>query len=225
MSIQHKQYGALEYFLHGDTPRVLFLSGMHGDECESGQVLERYLQSQESGLPPFLYIPKVSPTAVAARRRVNALGNDVNRQFLPTSSDPEALAVMKLVSKHSFHVVIDLHEDPDRTSAFYLYDSGRMSDAQLHELRDNIHTSGARLYTGVDDMGDEHLRRHIERGYISLPQEEVSQESGFSSIWMMQKGIVERAFTLEIPGRASPQLKQALVALLIPFLVSSFGVQ
>jgi len=220
-----KSFDSLEYLLSDSSPPVvLLLSGMHGDEYEAGNLLEAYVREHQDELLPFLYIPKVSPTAVAQATRKNRFGNDINRQFLEATRDPEAERMMRLLKRYVFRIAIDLHEDPDRTQAFYLYDSGLMSPDQLGIYRGIVNQTGARLYTGIDDIDDEHLKRHIDRGYISLPPNEFPASSGFSSVWMLQQGVVRRAFTLEIPGKAPPELKRSLLGYLIPFLVRTFGV-
>lgn len=220
-----RNHNSLEYFLQGDNPHILLLSGMHGDEYESGLLLREYLTAQGNRFPPFLYIPSVSPTAVALGTRTNSFGNDINREFLETTKDPEAHTIMKLLRSYTFKFVIDLHEDPDRNKTFYLYDSGRMTETELATYRDKIHHTGARLYTGTDDTQDEHLRCHIEKGYYSFQPEHSPTDSGFSSLWMIREGIVMRAFTLEIPGKASRAIKQTLIDTIIPFLSYSFGVK
>ncbi len=217
-------HGSLEYFLHGKVPRVLLFSGMHGDEYESGRLLEEYLKENYQTLPHFLYVPQVSPSAVASSTRKNKYGNDINRQFLPTTSDPEAKAVMSLLSAFHFDVCIDVHEDPDRTLGFYLYDTEHMNDGELANYRAAVHATGARLYTGVDDVDDENLNLNVEKGYVSLGFEKTQQVSGFSSRWLYDKSISRRSFTLEIPGRGSLLLKRSLLHTVISFLLSKEGI-
>lgn len=200
------------------SPRVLLFSGMHGDEYESGALLERYLIEHAEWLPDFLYIPQISPSAVAAKTRKNTYGNDINRQFLPTTQDPEARSVMDIVSPHQFTLCIDIHEDPDRTLGFYLYDTDQMSEEELKNYRDYVTATGARLYTGVDDVDDEHLMLQVKKGYVSLGFERSGVTSGFSSRWLFEAGICKRAFTVEIPGKAPTALKDAVIRTITTYL-------
>lgn len=216
-----RTHDALEYFLHGEAPRVLLLSGMHGDEYESGALLERYLIEHADNLPDFLYIPQVSPSAVAAKTRKNAYGNDINRQFMPATQDPEARSVMDIVSPYQFTLCVDIHEDPDRTLGFYLYDTDQMSDGQLERYRTCLTTTGARLYTGVDDIDDEHLMLQVEKGYVSLGFERSGVTSGFSSRWLFEAGICKRTFTVEIPGKAAKVLKDAVIHTITEYLLTA----
>ncbi len=222
--MQESYYQELRYYRSGEQPLVLFLSGMHGDEAESGMLFEEYLLTHHQRFPPFVYIPEVSPSAVKAKTRKNAYGNDINRQFIPDTADPEAKRCMSLIRKFSFRLEIDIHEDPDRAMAFYLYDTSYMTDQELIAYRDSVHASGARLYTGIDDLDDEHLMRYVTKGYITLTPESVWQEAGFSSVWMHNYGIIQRGFTLEIPSKADPEQKRQLLSHVIPMLTDTFVV-
>lgn len=219
--MQKHIYQSHEYYIHGSNPRILLLSGMHGNEYESGVLLEQYLIENIDTIPNFLYIPKVSPSAVAAKTRKNRYGHDINRQFLPHTKDSEALAVMEIVKPYRFDTCIDIHEDPDRTLGFYLYDTETMTPEELDTYRSAVHTTGARLYTGIDDLDDEHLMLHVDKGYVCEP---TAADSGFSSRWLFDMHIVLRSFTIEIPGKGTKELKRSLVHAVIPFLFSMKGI-
>ena len=223
--MQKHSLGLIEYYTHGQNPGVLFLSGMHGDEYESGRLLEAWLLSTYSSLPPFLYIPRVSPSAVQAGTRRNAEHHDINRKFLDHTDDREVRDVMGILSGHTFTVCLDIHEDPDRTQAFYIYDSSQMTDLEREAYRNTVHKTPFKLYTGIDDIDDEHLQRHIEKGYVSLQPTDTELSAGFASVWLMKQMISKRAFTIEIPGKARPQDKQILLQNVLPFLLGTFGVQ
>jgi hypothetical protein len=195
---------------------------MHGNEYESGILLEQYLLTHTDTIPHFLYIPHVSPSAVRAGTRKNIYGHDINRQFLPQTKDSEALAVMDIVKPYHFNICIDIHEDLDRTLGFYLYDTETMTADELHAYRSVIHTTGARLYTGIDDLDDAHLMLHVDKGYVCEP---TAADSGFSSRWLFDTDIVPRSFTVEIPGKGTRKLKQSLIQACISFLCSIKGVR
>lgn len=204
------------------------MSGMHGDEAQSSPLLVRYLLMHEKELPPFLCIPVVSPTATAMGTRINGQGHDINRQFYTGTKDEEASTMMELIKPYKFRVVIDLHEDPDRTSSFYLYDSGRMTEGELSDYRSLVQQTPAKLYTGIDDVVDKELGCEIDKGYYAFSMEwlqNIHEDAGFSSKWIIRNGIAPRVFTLEIPGRASLEVKDALIGSIVPFLVQSFCTQ
>jgi len=207
------------YYRCGDQPSALFLSGMHGDESESVSLTEQVIRGMTDSTPDFLYIPRVSPSAVAAKSRKNVHGHDINRQFTDDTADTEAASVMHILKGNRFTRIIDVHEDPDRSQAFYLYDSKVMKPENLDRYRALVHTTGAKLYTGVDDMEDKRLGFTVDRGYISMPPASVDQHSGFLILWTAKHGIADRGFTLEIPGKAPTKLKQLLISALLPFLL------
>jgi len=215
-----RAHTSLEYYVHGASPGILLFSGMHGDEYEAGALLLAYLKQNNAVLPDFLYIPKISPSAVAAKTRKNKYGHDINRQFVEQTTDPEAQTVMSLLNPFHFDLCIDVHEDPDRTMGFYLYDSEHMSESELQAYRDAVHTTDARLYTGVDDMDDEHLNLYVEKGYVSLGYDQSVETAGFSSRWLYEKNICKRTFTLEVPGKAPTELKKSLIRVVVSLLLS-----
>ncbi len=217
--------GSTTFYTYGVSPQVLLLSGMHGDEAESGSLLENWLKSTRITLPPFLYIPQASPSAVRAGTRKNAYGHDLNRQFLDKATDPEVLEIMKIVQPYTFELCIDVHEDPDRLKSFYLYDSDRMNELDVSNYRETVQKTKGTLYTGIDDIDDEHLQRHVERGYVSFRPADVEVTSGFASIWFIKIGLVKRAFTTEIPGKAAVEVKESLINGVLPFLFTTFGVK
>jgi hypothetical protein len=193
---------------------------MHGDEYESGRLLEEWFLSTSITLPPLAFIPKVSPSAVKLGTRKNKYGHDANRQFYPDTEDPEIVDVMTLVGKYKYSLVIDLHEDPDRTHGMYMYDTNQMDPIELDAFRDTVTKSGANLYTGIDDVDDEHLKRHVDRGYVTLKADDAAVTSGFSSIWFIKYNIASRALTIEVPGKADTSLKKSIIQTVIPYLLT-----
>lgn len=208
----------IDYYQHGEHPRILFLSGMHGDEYQSAEILAMLLQKEHLVHVPFLYIPAVSPSAVKNGTRKNADGHDINRQFINEISDSEAKRIVDIVSLHSFTSVFDIHEDPDRTSEFYLYDSQRMSADVLNQYRRTIEHSGTKLFTGLDDPDDHDLGCHIDQGYYYFRN--LKNTEGFFSKWALEKGIAKRIFTVEIPGKATRDKKQQILETILPFLIA-----
>ncbi len=190
-------------------PKLLILSGVHGDEREVISCVKKYLTSHKQ--LQYMYIPEVSPSAVSKKTRLNAYGKDVNREFFDPPQDPEAKALMEKVSSRHFDLALDFHEDPDLEKEFYMYDSGRLPDKELALFRKKIQATGAVLLTGIDDPLDAHLGFHITEGYISTAQETLPQNAGFSATWLLTHNIVDRSFVIEIPGKASAELKQKLV--------------
>lgn len=192
-----------------NNPKLLLLSGMHGDEFEVIECVKNSIS--ENNLKDYLYIPEVSPSAVSRRTRRNAANHDVNRQFFDPPKDEEVSALMEKVRPYHFDLCLNFHEDPDLAQTFYLYDSGLMDPDQLLKLRSSIVEAGAGLHTGADDPLDADLGLHVEKGYISTPYDTLPQNAGFSWVWFHKNGITKRDVDIEIPGRAPMDLKQKLV--------------
>jgi len=200
------------------TPTLLFLTGSHGDEYESGLLLQEYLREHAARLPSFFVIPKVSPNPVSLKTRKNKHGHDINRQFFDNTKDAEAKTAMQLLVQHRFQTAIDIHEDPDRTESFYLYDSFKMTDQELTEYRSRMDRAHIPLFTGIDDPEDDTLDCEIDQGYYYFRSLENTE--GFFSKWAIEKGIVKRVFTVEIPGAAPLDKKRTMLDTILPFLVS-----
>lgn len=214
----------IPFILHGKNPKLLLLSGMHGDEFEVISCVKNYLETNKDALPEFLFIPEVSPTAVSVQQRRNAFGHDVNRQFFDPPTDSEVRSTMEILSPYHFDIALNFHEDPDLAQTFYLYDSGEIPPDKLLVLRSAVIEAGAGLHTGTDDPLDADLGLHVEKGYISTPYASLPQDAGFSWLWFAKHGITKRDIDIEIPGKAPIVLKQSLVDILLPFfLTPAFG--
>ncbi len=220
MTIQKSRYGNTEFCLRGSNPKLLILSGMHGDEYEVIDCVKRYVNDHDSELPDFLCIPVVSPTAVKQRTRVNAWGRDVNRHFVDNSPDEEVRSVQGILSPYRFDLCVNFHEDPDHEDEFYVYDSGRLSDGERFELETIVTSSGATLFSGIDDTSDPALGNEVINGYVSIPPKLERSDDALSWDWLARHGIAKRLFDPEIPGKAPIALKQKLVNKLFPFFLS-----
>ncbi len=214
-----KPTGAFKCIRKGEHPSVLLLSGMHGDEFETIPLVSSYVLSHIADFPNFLYIPQVSPSAVEQKTRENVYGNDINRAFIPHTRDSEALVVMNTLMRHAFTISLDFHEDSAHEDAFYFYDTGEMKGDALKQFKKAILTTGVTLYSGVDDPEDPHLGCLVEDGYISKGHEKDSHESGFLTKWMAHKGIVDRAFTFEVPGKATIAHKEQIISAVFSYFM------
>lgn len=202
------QNGRLEYYIYGDNPQILIDSGTHGDESEIipmvGSCIEKYLDR----LPNFLYVPKVSSTALALGTRKNKDGVDLNRNFMDQTQIQEAIDYMELVKPHHFQAVYSFHEDLSQKN-FYMYDSFDLQGTrELQKFKDELLSLGVGLFTGIDDPDDPILRYQIEEGYHHYL---TFRTDGTSTSWMAKNGIVERIMEPEIPGKVSKEKKAQMV--------------
>ena len=217
--VPHKR-GETQYFVKGTNPKLLLLSGMHGDEYEVSEQLTQYVQFHAHELPDFLFIPQASTSAVRLKTRINAYGNDLNRSFVSPVLDNDAKTLISILKDHSFTLCLDFHEDGDRYKSFYLYDSGELSAVEQDALAEAVRCADFSLYTGIDDEADANLGLMIRQGYISTPPSTILPTVGFLSPLLVSRKIVNRMFTLEIPGKADPAKKAVLVSQLFSFFLS-----
>jgi len=216
-SYTHK---GIHYILRGSLPTLMIWSGTHGDETEVTECVTSYIEKHQQDLPDYLYIPEVSPSAVKQKTRRNKHDRDLNRHFHDNTVDEEAIAVMEIVRPFSVPLGITFHEDPDRRTSFYIYDSDVMDDTELARYRAIMAGSGAKLYTGIDDEADENLRLHVEKGYISTTIDPHEKEMGYSMNWLVEQKIAQRIFIPEIPGKGEMPLKHAIVNRVFEFCLS-----
>ncbi|HEV2705714.1 MAG TPA: M14 family murein peptide amidase A [Pyrinomonadaceae bacterium] len=117
--------------VHGRGKRhVLILGGIHGDELHTDAVAREFAASLLKEAAPedltVIVVPSINPDGVAASKRVNANGVDLNRNF-PTAnwnnkaqdarhfpgqqpgSEPETRIVMKLIERYSPELLISIH--------------------------------------------------------------------------------------------------------------------
>ncbi|MEK7577615.1 MAG: hypothetical protein AAB492_03320 [Patescibacteria group bacterium] len=218
MGISTQRLVDTTYHVRGSEPKLLILSGTHGDETEVTDCVTRYIDTHQSELPDYVYIPELSPTAVKLKTRRNLFGHDLNREFIHEPIDPEVITAMKILDPFTFSLCIAFHEDPDRRTSFYMYDSHILRDTELLEYRQLITQTDAKLFTGIDDPADGKLALHVERGYIHTPILG-KHDTGFSMRWLIEDHKAQRVFNPEIPGKADMDLKQRLVDMIFEYSI------
>lgn len=199
----------IEYFQKGDNPLWLIYSGTHGNEAGVIASIEKFVSAHEYQFPDFLWVPCVSPSAVALGTRENSEGLDSNRIFLDSTESEEVLANLNIVRGKKFDYFLDFHEDPIAGS-FYIYDSAGTRDEMMEEILQKQKNEGAFLWHGLDDEDDPKLGFLVDHGYCDASR--ITNDSGFTGDYLITKGIIQkRAWTFEIPGSAEPLQKDILV--------------
>jgi protein MpaA len=109
--------------------RVMFIASIHGDEPAGTPLVQRLLREAQISPAPqwmrgrqLIVIPVANPDGLAAGRRGNANGIDLNRNFPATSftsrrrhgdqplSEPESLALHAAILKHNPDRIISMHQ-------------------------------------------------------------------------------------------------------------------
>ncbi len=106
----------------GRRPRVYVSSGTHGDEPAPPQALLRLLDEGvfDSRAVWFL-VPMVNPSGYRLGTRENALGIDLNRDYLHPRSTEVAAHIRWLERQPNLEAAFCLHEDWE-SEGFYLYE-------------------------------------------------------------------------------------------------------
>lgn len=204
----------IEYYINGKNPKLLILSGTHGDEYEIIECLRKEIYKRLEKLPDFLYIPVVSPSAVDQRKRQNKDGKDLNRSFFDNSNINEVKTNISILEGHHFDICLSFHEDPEYKD-FYMYDfhgADLEKSSTLEKLRKEIRSLGVGLLNGIDDPSDPTLGNVFLNGYKYYPPNESGDtSSGFFAYWAFSKGIIKRYINPEIPGKLDPNTKEKIV--------------
>ncbi len=198
----------LAVFRHAH-PQVLITSGIHGDESSIIPLLAQQVLSS-SELQPFVFIPILSPTAFALHTRHNGQGRDLNRSFGENMVLEEAVAIDKIVQKLApFELLISFHEDNDATAA-YLYEGTHTPyGSKIREWQRKLPELGIELFSGIDDPGDS-LCAEFEDGYHHTIPGNDKFRSMFE-VWVEHKGYVGRHLTIEVPGKATLEVKKKVI--------------
>lgn len=202
-----------EYFIKGTIPKLLIHSGTHGDEFEVIDLVQSALKKYETMLPDFIYVPKVSPSAVKLKTRFTANGHDINRNFFSNSKDPEVVENIKLIKGHKFELMVSFHEDPV-SEDFYIYEQSFIpgDNKKIIDFNLQLKENGVKLLNGIDDPDDPSLGYQFVEGYRKfVAKKDEKNTGGHTTTWALTEGIIKQALTPEIPGRLSLDRKRLIV--------------
>lgn len=201
-----------DFYISGNNPKLLIHSGTHGDEAEVTEFVIKALQKYEQVLPSFIFVPEVSPSAVALKTRNNARGVDMNRKFFSDSTDPEVQVNIQLIKEQKFDIFVSFHEDSE-LNEYYCYDVSWKKGVNKFILAHNrlLKEKGVNLLNGIDDEKDEDLGFEFREGYNKLEFLESMKDDGTISAWVLKRHIAEDYLLPEIPGKADRKMKQFIV--------------
>jgi hypothetical protein len=213
-SFTKKQLGPITYWQKGNNPELLIHSGTHGDEFSVIEPLTEYIFTNQKNLPDFIFVPEVSPSAVANKTRVNGNGLDLNRSFFDQSEEAEIKANLELINAFSFKKIMSFHEDTEYKE-FYLYDSHKINDKAWQNFVNKLKVIGLDVLNGLDDPDDPVLGTNFENGYFSTADLDFSNSnSGTLSEYLAKNKSKTRYFTIEVPTQSELKQKKALIELI-----------
>jgi hypothetical protein len=114
-------------------PRVYISTGIHGDEPAGPLAVRQLLQENQWPMDFDLWLcPCLNPTGFLLRRRENAEGLDLNRQYLAPQAGETVAHIRWLEQQPSFDLCLCLHEDWE-AHGFYVYELNPDNRASLAE--------------------------------------------------------------------------------------------
>ncbi|HZZ19695.1 MAG TPA: M14 family metallocarboxypeptidase [Opitutaceae bacterium] len=106
----------------GQKPRIYLSAGIHGDEPAAPLSLLSMIESGDfDQRAVWMICPMLNPVGLAAGKRENAEGVDMNRDYRNPQSAETKAHVAWLESQPNFDLAICVHEDWEATG-FYLYE-------------------------------------------------------------------------------------------------------
>ncbi len=195
-------------------PKILLLSGTHGDETAIIPSIFKSLEQYRAQLPPCLYIPYLSPSACRKQTRQNGSGININRYFFDSATDPEVISGQKLLRDHTFDFCFDFHMDTQFDS-FYLYTNFGFDPIVKKLFYNSIMESQIALFNGIDDPNDQTLRNQIDNGYLL----DKNENKGSTWRWLLDRGITQKVVTFEIPVHIEEREQTILIDLIFKNLI------
>lgn len=217
----------LEIVRKGDDPEWLIFSGIHGDEWEVSRSIGKSIEYYSPRLPSFWWVVNAVPSAMNNGSRMNKNGLDANRLFFSSSCDAEVGALLWELRYIKPDLFVDFHEDTGALDSFYLYDSDGLSSDfwEIKRLMKELSCFGVHPFSGIDDPRDKILCNNIIGGYHSEFWKNNSDQSldGTAMDYMQRHLKITRAITVEIPGRARPEVKDVAVGVFLKHLMMWYG--
>ncbi|MGA4577533.1 M14 family metallopeptidase [Limisphaera sp. VF-2] len=190
----------------GPSRRIYLSAGIHGDEPAGPLAVQTLL---ESGTLPdthaFWVVPCLNPAGLAANRRENPDGIDLNRDYRHLRSPEVRAHVAWLLQQPSFDLCFCLHEDWE-ASGFYLYelnpdDRPSLAPAMLQAVREVCPLDLSPVIEG----------RPAHGGLIRPDIRPETRPEWPEAFWLLQQGHTRWSYTLEAPSDyALPVRVQAL---------------
>lgn len=205
-------HNALFYFSSDKNPRVCIGSGLHGNEYKIIPLLIKTAIKLKDKLPPFLFIPILSPSSVELKTRVNIDGVDINRDFNNGERSHNETKNIKTVLQNypPFETLMTVHLDSYKNVA-YLYDgTATPLDKKVKSWQKNLAKLGVKFLEGPDDLEDPALGVNFAKGYYSFDPKSDTFIETFET-WSSLHSEAKRNLTLEVPALVPDKLKEIIL--------------
>jgi len=217
--------------------RILICAGQHGDEASPIKALLSLAGQLASGAYPELIsncvvivIPMVNPDGIAKCVRTNALGFDINRDWLSLKT-PEGRFVDSIIALWKPHVMLDLHEwtGPSPIPGDSIEIAPCVRDYQAVEMRELARTIAAKSKLAIircKTQGNSGMfhRRYVSAGYAAFLVETSSDASQNEKNLAYRSVVIAAAHyvgaNIEERKMLSPASERFCLSAVSPYLVS-----
>ncbi|MFD2275868.1 M14 family metallocarboxypeptidase [Rubritalea spongiae] len=184
------------HLLRPDAERLVYLSaGIHGDEPAGPLALLELIEEGILDEPvSWVLCPVINPTGLAANRRENFQGLDLNRDYLKKQS-VEIASHANLLDSLDVDFAISLHEDWE-SSGFYFYEINQADDRPQRYDR-MVQVISSVMPMEREAVIDDHAVR--EAGWIYHENKPDEPELWPEAIYLAMRGC-PLSFTFETPS-------------------------
>ncbi len=175
-------------------PRIYISTGIHGDEPAGPLAVRELLH--ENAWPAHLDLwlcPCLNPTGFPLNRRENALGHDLNRQYLHIEAAETRAHVEWLKQQPAFDLTLCLHEDWE-SHGFYLYE---LNPQQRPSHAEAI-IEAVRRVCPIDES--ELIEERPARGGIIRPETDPRSRPQWPEAFWLLTHKTPQSYTLEAPS-------------------------
>ncbi len=178
----------------GPRPRIYLSAGIHGDEPAPPLALLSMIESGDfDSRATWFLCPLLNPDGVAAGKRENASGLDLNRDYRHLESEEVRSHVRWLGRQPNFDMVVCVHEDWE-TAGFYLYE---LNPTQRPNLGTPIISAVSKICP--IDMNSLIEGREAKGGIIRPVLDPLEREKWPESIYL-QVNHTTLSYTIESPS-------------------------
>ncbi len=178
--------------------KVFISGGVHGDELAGPEavlatIIEVANDPSNYEHVNIDFVPLVNPSGWVSGTRLNAAGEDINRDFHLLNSQEAIIINDYLISRNRYKLMIDHHEDP-RYPGFYMVTYGNNQLSLIADVTQNVKKSGYPLRS---------FRRN--EGYFNVSNKMTPKLKNKTFMSYARSHYSKRAYQIESP--TSPNMR------------------